>query len=93
MKTPYSFVTLHYVHDVVTGEFANVGVVLYAPEQRLLLAVECQEVVHGEVEFRDGGFKLEGGVRSMPVVVVEEGGQMGGAQGGVLVSARVGPFA
>lgn len=38
MKTPYSFVTLHYVHDVVTGEFANVGVVLYAPEQRLLLA-------------------------------------------------------
>ena len=38
MKTPYSFVTLRYVHDVVTGEFANVGVVLYAPEQRLLLA-------------------------------------------------------
>ena len=57
------------------------------------LVVECQEVVHGEVEFRDGGFKLESGVRSMPVVVVEEGGQMGRAQGGVLVSARVGPFA
>ncbi|MEO8352871.1 MAG: DUF3037 domain-containing protein [Chthoniobacteraceae bacterium] len=38
MKIPYSFVTLRYVHDVVTGEFANVGVVLYAPEQRLLLA-------------------------------------------------------
>jgi hypothetical protein len=49
--------------------------------------------VHGEVEFRDGGFKLESGVGSMPVVVVEEGGQMGRAQGGVLVSARVGPLA
>lgn len=36
MKTPYSYVTLRYVHDVVTGEFANVGVVIYAPEQRLL---------------------------------------------------------
>ena len=38
MKTAYSYVTLRYVHDVVTGEFANVGVVLYAPEQRLLEA-------------------------------------------------------
>jgi hypothetical protein len=38
MKTTYSYVTLRYVHDVVTGEFANVGVVLYAPEQRLLEA-------------------------------------------------------
>ena len=38
MKTAYSFVTLRYVHDVVTGEFANVGVVLYAPEQRYLEA-------------------------------------------------------
>jgi len=38
MKTPYTFVTLRYVHDVVTGEFANVGVVLYAPEQRYLEA-------------------------------------------------------
>ena len=38
MKTAYSYVTLRYVHDVVTGEFANVGVVLYAPEQRLLAA-------------------------------------------------------
>jgi Protein of unknown function (DUF3037). len=38
MKTAYSFITLRYVHDVVTGEFANVGVVLYAPEQRYLEA-------------------------------------------------------
>jgi len=38
MKISYSYVTLRYVHDVVTGEFANVGVVLYAPDQRLLEA-------------------------------------------------------
>ena len=38
MIIAYSFVTLRYVHDVVTGEFANVGVVLYAPDARLLEA-------------------------------------------------------
>lgn len=38
MKTPYSTVTLRYVHDVVTGEFANIGVVVYAPAERALLA-------------------------------------------------------
>ncbi|MEI6341688.1 MAG: DUF3037 domain-containing protein [Verrucomicrobiota bacterium] len=38
MKTAYTFVTLRYVHDVVTGEFANVGVVLYAPQKRHLEA-------------------------------------------------------
>jgi hypothetical protein len=38
MKTTYSSITLRYMHDVVTGEFANIGVVLYSPEQRLLEA-------------------------------------------------------
>ena len=38
MKTNYSTIVLRYVHDVVTGEFANIGVVLYAPEQRFLEA-------------------------------------------------------
>jgi len=36
MKTPYTFVTLRYVHDAVSGEFVNVGVVMYAPQQRYL---------------------------------------------------------
>jgi len=36
MKTTYSTITLRYIHDVVTGEFVNIGVVLYAPEQRFL---------------------------------------------------------
>jgi hypothetical protein len=38
MKTTYSTITLRYVHDVVTGEFANIGVVLYSPERRYLEA-------------------------------------------------------
>lgn len=36
MKTAYSTVTLRYVHDIVTGEFVNIGVVLYSPDQRFL---------------------------------------------------------
>jgi hypothetical protein len=38
VKTPYTRIVLRYVHDVVTGEFANVGVVLFAPDQRFLRA-------------------------------------------------------
>jgi len=34
MKTEFSYVILHYVHDVVSGEFANVGIVLVAPKIR-----------------------------------------------------------
>jgi hypothetical protein len=34
MKIPYSYAVLRYVHDAVSGEFANVGVILYAPEVR-----------------------------------------------------------
>lgn len=34
MKTAYSAVTLRYVHDVVTGEFVIIGVVLLAPHER-----------------------------------------------------------
>lgn len=39
MKIPYSFSVLRYVHDIVTGEFVNVGVVLYAPKARFLSAI------------------------------------------------------
>jgi hypothetical protein len=44
------------------------------------------------VEFRDGRFELEGGVRAMPVVEVEPGLEVSGALGRVEVSAGVGPF-
>jgi hypothetical protein len=39
MKTPYNFSVLRYIHDVVTGEFVNVGVVLYAPRAKFLSAL------------------------------------------------------
>jgi hypothetical protein len=36
VKTAYSFILLRYVHDVMTGEFANVGVALYAPGTKFI---------------------------------------------------------
>lgn len=41
MSTPvkYSYTVLRYVHDVVTGEFVNVGVALYAPDRAFLNAI------------------------------------------------------
>lgn len=38
MKTKFTFSVLRYVHDLATGEFANVGVALYAPEAKYLSA-------------------------------------------------------
>ena len=38
MKTGYRYVTLRYVHDVVTEEFVNVGVVVFAPDHHFLRA-------------------------------------------------------
>ena len=39
MKTPYTYSALRYVHDITTGEFVNVGVVLYAREARYASAL------------------------------------------------------
>lgn len=36
MKTTYSYTILRYVHDMVTGEFVNVGVVLFSKEAGFL---------------------------------------------------------
>lgn len=36
-RMPYSYTVLRYVHDVMTGEFVNVGVVVHAPSGGLLL--------------------------------------------------------
>lgn len=35
-RQPYTYVLLRYRHDPLAGEFANVGVVLHAPESRFL---------------------------------------------------------
>jgi len=39
MKIPYSFSILRYTHDIVSGEFINVGIVLFAPKARFLSAM------------------------------------------------------
>lgn len=39
MKTPYSFSVIRYVHDVVGGEFVNVGVALYASDNNYIDAI------------------------------------------------------
>lgn len=38
-KYTYTYSVLRYVHDIVTGEFVNVGVALYAPEARYASAL------------------------------------------------------
>ncbi len=60
--------------------------------RRCELAVEAQEVVHGEIEFRDGWLVLQGRVRAVPVVTVKPGLEMIGAVGGVRVDGGVSPF-
>lgn len=36
-KDPYSYVVLRYIHDILTGEFVNVGLVMVVPGQSLIL--------------------------------------------------------
>jgi hypothetical protein len=44
---PVFHTLLRYVHDVASGEFANVGVVLYSPEARFTGAL-CRDT-HGRI--------------------------------------------
>lgn len=57
MKTPYTFSVLRYIHDVVSGEFVNVGVALYAPEARFL-GVACSST-YGRLSNFFGGIEGE----------------------------------
>ncbi|HSK75096.1 MAG TPA: DUF3037 domain-containing protein [Thermoanaerobaculia bacterium] len=42
MKAPYTYTVLRYVHDVATGEFANVGVLVYSPDFEYL-EIRCSK--------------------------------------------------
>ena len=53
MKIPYTFTILRYVHDVLSGEFINVGVVLYAPQARFLDAKFTTRYVRLSKMFND----------------------------------------
>lgn len=44
MKTPYSLSLIRYTHDVVSGEFVNVGVVLFAPKLHFASALCSQRL-------------------------------------------------
>jgi hypothetical protein len=37
-KVPYTYTVLRYVHDVMTGEFVNVGLVMHVPSRQQVLA-------------------------------------------------------
>lgn len=39
MKIPYTFSILRYVHDVLSGEFVNIGIVFYAPKARYISSI------------------------------------------------------
>src|SRR5258708_40338748 len=55
--------------------------------------VVCQEVVNIETGAGDGWFLVEGGVRAMPVVLMDPGSEMAESLGGVLISTSVSPLA
>ena len=55
--------------------------------------MESQEVIHVEAESGDGSFEMEGVVRAMPVIVVEEGMEALGALRGMGVGVGVSPLA
>lgn len=57
MTTPYTFTVLRYVHDVVSGEFVNVGVALYAPRAKFLGAA-CT-TTYGRVSHFFGGIESD----------------------------------
>ncbi len=57
MKVPYTFCVLRYVHDVVSGEFVNVGVALYAPSLKFLDAA-CSNT-YGRLSSFFGGIESE----------------------------------
>lgn len=60
MKTAYTYTLLRYVHDVASGEFANVGVVLLSPDARFAGAL-CRDtygrISHFFPDMEREGFK------------------------------------
>ncbi|NOT54380.1 MAG: DUF3037 domain-containing protein [Deltaproteobacteria bacterium] len=57
MRSAYTFSVLRYLHDIVSGEFVNVGVALYAAETRFL-GVACSST-YGRLSNFFGGIEGE----------------------------------
>ena len=59
-KEPYSFCFLRYFHDPLSGEFANVGVLLWAPESKELLFLGSEKfsrLSHFFADFRSEDYR------------------------------------
>lgn len=52
-KLSYTFTVLRYVHDMMTGEFVNVGVALYVPSTNLLIVRTSTSVARLRAVFPD----------------------------------------
>lgn len=74
MKIPYVFTVLRYVHDVLSGEFINVGVVLYAPKAKFLDAMFTTKYGRLSKMFMDvNGEHFKQVVRYIQANIEEEG--------------------
>lgn len=66
IRTPYTYVVLRYRHDLLAGEFANVGVVLHAPASGFLDAKMRHTLGRLSKMFPDlDGDALKGSVKSI----------------------------
>lgn len=52
-RKSYSYVVLRYIHDVVSQEFFNVGLILFAPEERRILGETTRETSRIKCAFKD----------------------------------------
>ena len=77
MKTPYTFSILRYVHDIVTGEFVNVGVILFAPKAKYLSAsctTKYSRISTIFTDFNSEHFRRS--VRYIQATIEEEGARL-----------------
>ncbi len=77
MKTPYTFSILRYVHDIVTGEFVNVGVILFAPKVKYLNAlctVKYSRISTVFLDFNSEHFRKS--VKYIQATIKEEGARL-----------------
>lgn len=56
-KVAFSYLVLRYVHDLVTEEFANIGVVLFCPEHKYLSCMLAE--THSRLSTFFDGFNVE----------------------------------
>jgi hypothetical protein len=77
MKTPYTFSILRYVHDIVTGEFVNVGVILFAPKAKYLSAsctTKYRRISNIFTDFNSEHFRKS--VKYIQTTIQEEGARL-----------------